>query len=272
MTIRWGRLKLVGTLAAACLLVALAMPVLALFLSMSPDALWAGLSDSRFIPAFWLSLRTSVVSLFLTVCGGLPLAWWLHRSSSKFVGAVGLVVHVPIVVPPAVVGVALLSAFGREGLAGQVLQSIGVSLSFTPGAVVLSQVVVAAPFFIHAAATAFARVEPDLVAVARSLGASSTEAFLRVALPIALPGLISGASVAWARALGEFGATLLFAGNLSGVTQTLPLAIFSALESDVRIAVVFSLALTLLGTALLLVLGRLAASKARPLVGEITSP
>jgi molybdate transport system permease protein len=118
----------------------------------------------------------------------------------------------------------------------------------------MAQVVVSAPFFVRAAIHAFREVEPDLLVVARTLGATPTEAFLRVAIPVAMPGLVGGSALAWARALGEFGATLLFAGNLSGTSQTLPLAIYTALESDVRVAVALSLILGVLGTVLLLAL------------------
>ncbi len=157
-------------------------------------------------------------------------------------------------IPPAVIGVALLQTFGRRGLLGPSLDAVGVAVPFTESAVMLAQVVVSAPFFVQAAANAFRKVELDLLIVARTLGASRATAFFRVALPVALPGLVVGASLAWARSLGEFGATLLFAGNMPGETQTMPLAIFSALEADVRVAVVFSLVLAGLGAVLLLTL------------------
>jgi molybdate transport system permease protein len=137
------------------------------------------------------------------------------------------------------------------------LEALGVVVPFTEAAVVLAQVVVAGPLYVQAAANAFSRVEPDLIIVARTLGASPSVAFFRVAVPVALPGLIVGASLMWARALGELGATLLFAGSLTGRTQTMPLAIFTALESDVQLAVVFSLVLAAMA-AVLLVLLRLA--------------
>lgn len=155
-------------------------------------------------------------------------------------------------IPPAVIGLALLQTFGRMGFVGAWLSTKGIFIAFTPAAVVLAQVTVSAPYFIQAASNAFREVTPDTLVVARTLGASSSTAFLRVALPIALPGVVVGASLAWARALGEFGATLLFAGNLPGHTQTMPLAIFYALESDVRMAVVLATMLVGLGGVLLL--------------------
>ena len=142
------------------------------------------------------------------------------------------------------------SAEGKTSHTGP-LSRIGIGLPFTQAAVVVAQVVVAAPFYVQAAAAAFREVDEDTLLVARTLGASREVAFARVAWPMAWPGLVAGASLCWARALGEFGATLLFAGNMTGRTQTMPLAIFTALESDVRLAVVFSLMLAAVGAALL---------------------
>ena len=243
-----------GSFLAASLVVALILPLFVLCLSSSPADFQAGANDPAFAPALWLSLRTSILSVGLIAVTGVPLSWWLVTSRSGFARVIELAVNLPIVIPPAVVGVALLSTFGRRGRLGPVLEAVGISLPFTSAAVVLAQVVVAAPFFVQAAANAFRKVDADLLVVARTLGAPPAAAFFRVAVPVALPGLIAGASLAWARALGEFGATLLFAGNLSGRTQTMPLAIFSALESDVRVAVVFSLVLVAVGAALLLAL------------------
>lgn len=244
----------VGVVLAVALALVLALPLVSLALSASLEDLRQGLTDRLFAPALALSLRTTVVSVGLTVLTGTPLAWWLATSSSRAVRVVELVVDLPIVMPPAVVGVALLQAFGRQGLLGPALASAGIGVPFTEAAVVLAQVVVAAPFFVHAAANSFRKLDTDLLIVARTLGASRVAAFLRVAVPLSLPGLVAGASLCWARALGEFGATLLFAGNMTGTTQTMPLAIFTALESDVRTSVVFALVLAALGGLLLLLL------------------
>ncbi len=241
----------VGALLAGALVLLLALPLVALLVSSSPAELRAGAASPLFRPALLLSLRTTLVSLFVIVVSGTPLAWWIATSGSRLARVVEVVVDLPIVIPPAVVGVALLSTFGRRGLFGPLLDGIGLDVPFTERAVLLAQIVVAAPFFVQAAANAFRKVDPDTLIVARTLGASSSLAFFRVAVPIAMPGLVVGASLAWARALGEFGATLLFAGNLTGRTQTMPLAILTALESDVRVAVVFSLVLAALGTILL---------------------
>ena len=240
-----------AVLLAGALVVVLGLPMLALLWSSSVSDLRAGASHPLFAPALWLSLRTTLVSLVFIILTGTPLAWWLSTTESRWTRAVGLVVYLPVLIPPAVVGVALLQTFGRRGLLGPALELVGIRVAFTGAAVVLAQVLVSAPFYVHAAANAFRKVEPDLLLVARTLGASPAAAFARVAVPVALPGLVAGASLAWARSLGEFGATLLFAGNLTGTTQTMPLAIFSALESDVRVALLFSLVLAALGVVLL---------------------
>lgn len=242
----------IGRVFAIALVSLLLLPLLALMWSASLADLKAGWQHPLFAPALWLSVRTTTISLVVTVVLGTPLAWWLVNSSSRSAQLTAVIVELPIVVPPAVVGVALLQTFGRQGLLGPILTRADIAIPFTTGAVVLAQTVVSAPFFAKGAANAFRKVDPDAMVVARTLGASPGVAFLRVALPIAAPGLLVGASLAWARALGEFGATLLFAGNMPGKTQTMPLAIFAALESDVRLAVVFSLVLAGLGGLLLL--------------------
>ena len=203
------------------------------------------------LTALLLTLELAGVTTLVLLVLGTPLAWWLASSKHWVARVVGLLIELPIMIPPAVIGVALLMTFGRQGLLGGALEALGVQVIFTTGAVVLAQVVVSAPFYVRAAASAFSGVDEELLIVARSLGASQLQAIRRIALPMALPGLLTGASLAWARALGEFGATLLFAGNMSGKTQTMPLAIFSALEVDVKLAVVFSLVLTVAGGLLL---------------------
>ena len=185
---------------------------------------------------------------------GTPLAFWLARSESRFAGIVSALCRLPIVIPPAVAGIALLRAFGRRGLFGAGLHALGVDISFTEAAVVMAQMFVAAPFFVEAGTAAFGAIDPRLIAVARTLGASPARLFFRVALPLARRGLVAGAAMAWARALGEFGATLMFAGNLTGRTQTLPLAIYTALESDLRAAQALSVVLVLVAFGLLALL------------------
>jgi len=271
MTRRPSRWLRVGALAPAVLLVGLlVLPFAALALASSPSDLVEGLRHPLFGPALWLSARTTVVSLAIVVGLGTPLAWWLATSPRRRRRAVEMAVDLPIVVPPAVVGIALLATFGRQGLLGPVLEAAGVSVPFSTAAVILAQVVVAAPFYVQAATAAFREVDLDLLLVARTLGASRLGAFGRVAVPVALPGLLGGAALAWARAIGEFGATLLFAGNLPGRTQTMPLAIYGALEVDVRVAISLSLVLALIAALLLLALRVLPARLLRRRAREAT--
>lgn len=243
-----------GTALAAILVGLLLIPLLALGWASTPAELLVGASHPSFGPSLWLSLKTSVVSVCVVVATGTPLSWWLARSVTKRVRAVEFVLDVPVVLPPAVVGVALLEAFGRRGMLGDLLLALDVTLPFTSAAVVVAQIVVSAPFYVQAAVNAFRPIAPELLLVSRTLGMSTSRTFLRVVVPIALPGLLGGVALCWARALGEFGATLLFAGNLPGTTQTVPLAIYAALESDVRTAVALSLALAAILVALLFAL------------------
>jgi molybdate transport system permease protein len=257
--------------AAAPILVLLVLPMVALLVASSPADVAAGTRSPLFGPALWLSTRTTLVSLAVVVLAGTPLAWWLAVASGRAGRLVEAIVDLPIIVPPAVVGIALLETFGRRGLFGPSLVALGIQIPFSTLAVVLAQVVVSAPFYVQAAAAAFRRVDLDLLIVARTLGQGPRGAFLRVAAPIALPGLIGGAALAWARALGEFGATLLFAGNLPGTTQTMPLAIYTALESDVRVAVALSLVLAAASVFLLLGL-RMAPAVVARLQGRRAAP
>ncbi|MEZ4425595.1 MAG: ABC transporter permease [Gemmatimonadota bacterium] len=256
--VRFGRIGgsggPVAHLLAVALLGCLILPVVALVLAGSPAALGAGLRDPALGAALLLSLRTTLFSLTVVLVTGTPLAWWLARSSSRARRLLEPWVELPIVLPPAVLGVALLDAFGRGGLFGPALSAAGVQIPFTTAAVVLAQVVVAAPFYVQSAAAAFREVDDDLLMVARTLGASPARAFRSVAVPAALPGLVSGAALCWARAVGEFGATLLFAGSLPGRTRTLPLAIYTALETDLDAARATAVVLALVAVGVLLLL------------------
>ena len=223
-------------IAGGVLVLFLSIPVLGLVSTISLTDFVAGLSQPLVWPALRLSLMTSSASLLVTVALGAPLAWTLSRSETRFSRAIEILVQLPIVIPPAVAGVALLFAFGRRGLLAGFLYAHGRSVAFTTTAVVMAELFVSAPFFVQAALSAFRRLDRRLLLAARSFGASPLRVFVRVALPLAWPGLFAGAAMTWARALGEFGATLMFAGNLPGTTQTLPLAIYGALEADLRSA------------------------------------
>jgi molybdate transport system permease protein len=249
---------LVAGLAALALLLFLALPLLALILATSPAAFIEGLRHPLTWPALWLSLRTTAAAMALILLLGTPLAWWLARTSGRAARLVEAIVQLPIVVPPAVAGLALLLTLGRRGLLGPAMERFGLEPAFTTVAVVIAQIFVGAPFYVQAASAAFASLDERLLIVARTLGASPGRVFLRIALPLSRRGLLAGAALAWTRALGEFGATLMFAGNYPGRTQTLPLAVYSALEVDLGAAQALSVLLVMIGFGVLLLLrGRL---------------
>ena len=241
---------ILGTLSAFLLLLVV-LPIAGLLFTAPPRDLLGGLTDPMVGPAVRLTLATTVASLVLVIVCGTPLGWVLARRRGRAWRIVETVTQLPVVLPPAVAGVALLLAFGRRGLLGPGLAGVGIGLPFTRAAVILAETFVAAPFYLQAAIAAFRRLDPDLVLVARTLGASRPRVFFTVALPISKTALAGGAAMSWARALGEFGATLMFAGNLSGRTQTLPLAIYTALESDLRTAQSLSIVLVVVAFALL---------------------
>ena len=251
--------RLLGLLpgtAALLMLGLLGVPLCALVLSTSPADLLDGLRHPLALSALRLSLFTTTTSLALTLLLGTPLAWWMARHPGPAERVAATLVQLPIVVPPAVSGLALLLAFGRRGLLGPVLEHAGWALPFTTAAVVLAELFVSAPFYVQSAVAAFRHLDEDVLWAARSLGAGPARRFFRVALPLSRAGVVTGAALSWARALGEFGATLMFAGNLQGRTQTLPLAIYSALETDLRPAKALSILLVAVALAVLLLLGR----------------
>jgi molybdate transport system permease protein len=228
------------------------LPLIALVVVGSPGDLASGIAHPLVGPALSLSLRTTTLTLAFVLLFGTPLAWRLARSRARWTRIAEPLIDLPIVVPPAVVGVALLYAYGRNGLLGSSLEFLGLSIPFTTAAVVCAQIIVSAPFYVQSATAAFRKVDDELLLVARTLGASPARAFFAVAVPAAAPGLFSGMAMSWARSVGEFGATLLFAGNLPGRTQTMPLAIYAALESDVDAARAISVLLGGLALGVLL--------------------
>jgi molybdate transport system permease protein len=196
---------------------------------------------------------TSIVSLLLIIGAGTPLAFGIARRSFRGKAVLETLIDLPMVLPPAVAGLALLMAFGRRGVLGGWLDDAGIRIGFTTTAVVFAQVFVASPFFVRAARAAFARVETSVEEAASDLGATPTRVMRSVTLPLAAPGLMAGAVLAWARAVGEFGATIMFAGNLPRETQTLPLAIYGRYEAgDLETAL--AMALILLGSSFLVLL------------------
>ncbi len=204
--------------------------------------------------ALRLSAVTSTVAIVVIVLIGTPVAWMLARYRLPAHRLLDALIDLPIILPPAVAGIALLSAFGRRGLLGDELNALGISVGFSTTAVVLAQIFVGAPFYIRTARTGFGRVAIGLEEAAADLGAPPSRVFWRVVLPMTQSSLAAGAVLAWARALGEFGATIMFAGNRQGVTQTMPLAIYERFQSgDLPTALLLSVVLLGFSAALLVI-------------------
>jgi molybdate transport system permease protein len=232
----------------------LALPVVAL-LARTPWATFTGqLTSPAILDALRLSLITSSVAVAIDFVIGVPLAWTLARVDFPGRSLVRALVIVPLVLPPVVGGVALLSAFGRNGLLGPTLDRIGVSLPFTTAAVVVAHAFVSLPFFVLAVEGALRASNKEYDVVAATLGASRWTAFRTVSLPLAGSGLLAGLVLAWSRALGEFGATITFAGNYPGTTRTMPNAIYVELQADPDAAVVLGVILMVVSVAVLALL------------------
>ena len=238
--------------ATAVALAFLGLPVIAIFTRVSPGRLAAQLSSGVVTDALVVSLKTTAIAQVLILGFGTPAAWLL--ASRRFHGRSLLVtlVELPLVLPPAVAGIGLLAAFGRVGLLGSPLRALGVELPFTQTAVTLAVAFVASPLYVRQAIAAFEAIDPNLVAASRTLGAGPVKTFFRVVLPLARGGLVAGEALAFARGLGEFGATIMFAGSLRGVTQTLPLAVYAEFDSNFTIALAVSALLVLISAALLI--------------------
>jgi molybdate transport system permease protein len=244
---------LLGAAAGGAFLIFLGLPLVALVARQPPGHLLAALTSPEAVPSLLLSLETTTISLALAVLFGLPLAYLLARVPFPGRGVVETLVTLPTVLPPAVAGVALLVTFGRRGLLGQWLATtLDVSLPFTTAAVVMAQVFVAAPFFVNAARSAIAQLDPSFEEAAAVDGATRVQALTRVSMPLVAPALFSGAALTWARALGEFGATIVFAGSFLGRTETAPLAIYFAAESSFDAAIALSVVLLAVSFAVLL--------------------
>jgi molybdate transport system permease protein len=231
-------------LATLVALAFLALPLIAIFARVPPGRLAAQLSNPLVTDALLVSLKTTLIAQALVLAFGTPAAYVL---SSRFRGRGLLVtlVELPLVLPPAVAGVGLLAAFGRFGL-------LHTSIAFTQTAVVLAVAFVSSPLYVRQAIAAFETVDENLVAASRTLGAGPVKTFFRVVLPLARGGLTAGEALAFARGLGEFGATIMFAGSLPKVTQTLPLAVYAAFDVDFDVALAIGALLVLVSAALLL--------------------
>ena len=241
----------IGRVAAIALALFLALPIVALIARAAGAGLLADAAGSRIVAdALLLSLLTTAASLALAVALGMPLAFALARRRFRGATLVEALVDLPIVLPPAVAGLALLLLLGRRGWLGEPLAALGIGLPFTTVAVVLAQTFVAAPFFVRAARTGFAGVDRDLEDAARVDGATEAGVIRHVTLPLAASALGAGLVMTWARALGEFGATIMFAGNVAGRTQTLPLVVYGEFQGgdlDASIAAAAILVLAALG-------------------------
>jgi molybdate transport system permease protein len=218
-----------------------------------PDQLLANLTEVVVIQAISLSLLTTTFTLLITLIFGTPVAYLLARYDFPFRRAVDTLLDLPTVLPPSVAGVALLMAFGRRGLIGEWLEIGGIHIAFTQVAVILAQTFIAAPFYVKAAMLGFGSVGRDLEQAAALDGASSRQVFRFVTLPLSWGALVSGAVMTWARALGEFGATIIFAGNYPGRTQTMPLAIYLGFELDLDVALTLSVILVGCSFAVLMI-------------------
>lgn len=228
------------------------VPLGAIFVNLDLMLFLAKLAQPIVYEALWLSIVTSLASMILAVFLGTPLAYLLARGDFKGKAYLESLMDLPMVLPPAVAGVALLLTFGRNGLLGSYLPW---SIPFSTGAVIIAQTFVAAPFFVRSAVNSFAMVDTNLEKASLTLGVDPWRTFWRVTMPLSFPGLLGGAVMSWARALGEFGATIMFAGNLQGVTRTLPLAIYTAMESDLQAAMVIA-GLMIMFSLLVLILTR----------------
>ena len=231
----------------------LVAPLLALLLRASPERVWANLGEPLVAQAIALSLGTTFMATAITIVFGTPVAYLLARRRCRLRRTIDTLIDLPTVLPPAVAGLALLMAFGRQGLIGRLLNDFGIQIAFSQTAVIMAQVFVAAPFYIKAARVGFASVSTDLEQAAALDGASSWQTFRRVTMPLAWTGLVSGCVMTGARALGEFGATMIFAGNFPGRTQTMPLAIYIGFEIDLDLALTLSLILIGCSFAVLLI-------------------
>jgi molybdate transport system permease protein len=243
-------------LVLACLpmVLFLGLPSLGLLFRVSFSDLVGTIFTPEVSQAISLSAETTLITIILTIVGGTPVAWLLARGKFAGKNLLDTLFDLPVVLPPAVAGIALLVVFGRKGFLGNLLGSAGIELPFTEAAVVLAQLFVASPLYIKSAAAGFSAVDRDLEQAAAIDGASPAQVFRRVTVPLSAQALIGGAIMTWARALGEFGATIIFAGNFPGRTQTMPLAIYMGFEIDLRNALTLALILLVVSFTVLAII------------------
>ncbi len=248
----WGERSLAAV--AGLFALFLGLPILTLVVRAVVDgSLATAVASPVVLDALWLSLVTTAISLVITVVLGLPLAFVMARRQFRGKGWLEAIVDLPIVLPPSVAGLALLLVFGRRGLLSEPFEFLGVSIPFTTIAVILAQAFVSAPFFIRSARTGIAGVDRDLEDAARVDGASEGQVFRAITVPLASAALAAGLVMSWARSLGEFGATIMFAGNVEGRTQTLPLVVYAEFQGgdlDASIAAAAILVIAAFGVLL----------------------
>ena len=218
----------------------ISLPLLRLVIWTVSEGSWRAMASPVALDALLLSAKTTAVTMTIIFVVGTPAAFVLSRAEFPGKRLVNALVDIPAVLPPSAAGIALLLTFGRMGLLGKHLHLLGIELSFTTAAVVMAELFVATHFYVRQAAVGFAGIDRDVEAAAMVDGASRVKVFSKITIPLALPALVAGAVTAWARALGEFGGTIIFAGSFQGVTQTMPLAIYGALERDFDSAVALS--------------------------------
>jgi molybdate transport system permease protein len=246
----WFTVVLVVALASA--LTFLTLPIVAIFVDSSPAELVDALGERGALEALWLSLRTTAMALAIILIVGTPAAYLLATRSFRGKAIVVTLVELPLVLPPAVAGIALLAAVGPSGILGGAVEEAGIELVLTTAGVVVALTFVASPFYVRQAMAAFAAVDRTLLDASRTLGVSEAGSFGRVMIPSAMPGLAAGTALALGRALGEFGATLMFAGSFEGITQTVPLAIYDRFSTQFDSALALSAVLVAVSAAILL--------------------
>jgi molybdate transport system permease protein len=239
-------------IALALALTFLLLPIVAIFVRTTPARLVSSLGDPVSRDALRLSLETTLIAAAVIAIVGTPAAYLLATRSFRGRAVVSTLLELPLVLPPAVAGIALLAALGPDGILGGVVKDAHLELALTTAGVVVALIFVASPFFLRQAQASFGALDPSWLEASRTLGASEARTFLRVAVPAARPGLTTGLALAWGRALGEFGATLMFAGSFRGVTQTLPLAIYAQFATDFTGALGLSAVMVAVSGALLL--------------------
>ena len=237
---------------AGLVLAFLLLPLLALFLRIAPGDLLSQLTSDVAVDALLVSVKTSLIAHAVVLLVGTPAAYLIATRQFPARSLVLTLIELPLVLPPAVAGIALFAAFGRAGLLGGTLHTAGISIPFTQTAVVFAVIFVSSPLYVRLGISAFEAVDPRLIEASRTLGAGPRRTFFRVALPLAGGGLSAASALAFARGLGEFGATIMFAGSLQSVTQTLPLAIYAQLDLDFDIALALGAFLVVVSVAVLL--------------------